>query len=52
VQLYAMVDQAAAALDSIKFNVLGAQCRIVSTLWGKSIRAGHNKENNMLVNSD
>jgi hypothetical protein len=38
VQLYAMVDQAAAALDAIEFNVLVAQCRIVSTLWRKSIR--------------
>ncbi len=35
VQLYAMVDQAVAALDAIEFNVLVAQCRIVSTLWGK-----------------
>jgi hypothetical protein len=65
VQLYAMVDQAAAALDAIEFNVqcvgctdavefnvLVAQCRIVSTLWGKSIRVGHNKENTMLGSSD
>ena len=47
-----MVDQAATALDSIKFNMLVAECRIVSTLWGKSIQAGHNKENNMLVSCD
>ena len=37
VQLYAMVDQVVAALDAMEFNVLVAQCRIVSTLWGKSI---------------
>ncbi len=37
VQLYTMVDQVVAALDAIEFNVLVAQCRIVSTLWGKSI---------------
>ena len=65
VQFYAMVDQAAAALDAIEFNVqcigctdaiefnvLVAQCRIVSTLLGKSIRVGHNKENTMLGSSD
>ena len=31
--LYAMVDQAAAALDAIEFNVLVANVRIVNTLW-------------------
>jgi hypothetical protein len=50
--LYAMVDQAAAALDAIEFNVLVAQCRIVSTVWGKSIQVGHNKENTMLGSRD
>jgi hypothetical protein len=50
--LYAMVDQAAAALDAIEFNVLVAQCRIVSTVWGKSIRVEHNKENTMLGSRD
>jgi hypothetical protein len=52
VQLYAMVDQAAAALDAIEFNVLVAQCRIVSTLWGKSIQVEYNKENTMFGSSD
>jgi hypothetical protein len=47
-----MVDQAAAALDAIEFNVLVAQCRIVSTVWGKSIRVEHNKENTMLGSRD
>ena len=42
-QFYEMVDQAAAAFDAIEFNVLVVQCRIVSTLWGKSIRVGCNK---------
>jgi len=46
------VDQAAAALDAIEFNVLVAQCRIVSTLWGKSIRVEYNKESTMLGSSD
>jgi hypothetical protein len=52
VQLYAMVDQPAAALDVLEFNVLVAQCRIISTLWEKSIRVGHNKENTVLGSSD
>ena len=51
VQLYAMVDQVAAALDAIEFNVLVAKCRIVSSLWGKSIRVGH-IENTVLGSSD
>jgi hypothetical protein len=52
VQLYAMVDQPVAALDVLEFNVLVAQCRIISTLWEKSIRVGHNKENTVLGSSD
>ncbi len=35
VQLYAMVDQVAAALDAIKFNVLVAQCKNCKYFVGK-----------------
>ena len=37
VQLYAMVDQVAAALDAIEFNVLVAQCKNCKYFVGKSI---------------
>ena len=36
VQLYAMVDQVAAALDAIKFNVLVAQCKNCKYLCGEN----------------
>ena len=35
VQLYAMVDQVAAALDAIEFNVLVAQCKNCNYFVGK-----------------
>jgi sporulation-control protein spo0M len=35
VQLYAMVDQVAAALDAIEFNVLVAQCKNCKYFVGK-----------------
>ena len=34
-QLYAMVDQVAAALDAIEFNVLVAQCKNCKYFVGK-----------------
>ena len=44
VQLYAMVDRVAAALDAIKFNVLVALCKNCKYFVGKIDPVGHNKE--------